>query len=262
MLARAAALCGAAAVAAAQGSVKCHGCFDPLSPKTPKCTGISCFSPTIKVGGCWTIPMGVRSIRVQSCSSSAIQFYEYATKDCSGPVNTTATLKPGACANPAPGQAPAGVWATCSCVSDEKPLPAPAVARPRADGPQPGELYCGKVGGGLILTTNLTIGADGASMDYYNHITIAKTLIACPGEKYEWQAGEGCDATVKGKAGCGTLDVTKTVSDPNDCLAKGGAAEGGAVHTFIYDGPEAGTISAKDSKYGTVEMKLSKNGKC
>eukprot|EP00660_Eupelagonema_oceanica_P014914 gene14914-12601_t len=51
------------------------------------------------------------------------------------------------------------------------------------------------------------------------------------------------------------MDVTKATSDPNDCLAKGGAAEGGAVHTFIYNGPEAGTISCKDSKYGTVDMK-------
>eukprot|EP00660_Eupelagonema_oceanica_P016289 gene16289-21329_t len=75
-------------------------------------------------------------------------------------------------------------------------------------------------------------------MLYYNDINIAKTHVACPTEAYVFQPGVGCDPTVKGKAGCGTMDFSKALADPADCLAKAGQAEGGATHTFVYNGEE------------------------
>lgn len=108
---------------------------------------------------------------------------------------------------------------------------------------------------------NLTVNSDG-TFNFHNHIVIAQLVVACPSEKFEWKAGAGCDPSVKGKSGCGTMDISVATADPDDCLVAGGKMEGGATHDFIYNGDEARSIDSKDSKFGTVTLELTSLKHC
>ena len=69
---------------------------------------------------------------------------------------------------------------------------------------------------------NITILADGKSMQFRWESAKAPNTVSCAKEAFTWQAGVGCTGV-----GCGTMDVSAAMADPGDCLARSAKAEGG-----------------------------------
>ena len=112
----------------------------------------------------------------------------------------------------------------------------PATALGAALSP-PAGTFCGSLLG--IIKENVTFYPDGASYDYFNDINIAKTHVACTGEKYSWDGATGA------------IDISAALADPSDCMAKSTAGAPKSVPTFSWDGS---AVSSKNG-YGTLKMK-------
>ena len=61
-------------------------------------------------------------------------------------------------------------------------------------------------------------------------------------------------------ADTGVLDISKDMADPTNCLAKASAQDGGSTFTFTYDG--SGTVASKNSKWGSIDLKLASGATC
>eukprot|EP01062_Namystynia_karyoxenos_P026093 TRINITY_DN20390_c0_g1_i1.p2 TRINITY_DN20390_c0_g1~~TRINITY_DN20390_c0_g1_i1.p2 ORF type:complete len:294 (+),score=83.61 TRINITY_DN20390_c0_g1_i1:77-958(+) len=122
-----------------------------------------------------------------------------------------------------------------------RPQEASAAVRP----PPKGGLYCGGIPG--ILTMNLTI-IDGAHLSLNSVIAAADIVVACSSESFEYQHDTG------------VLDISKAMKDPSDCLAKASLQDGGSRFTFTFDGDS--TVTAKNSKWGSVDLKVTGAGSC
>jgi hypothetical protein len=126
--------------------------------------------------------------------------------------------------------------ATCAAASLKKA---------RVDPPAAGSLYCGGIPG--ILNSNLTV-TSATSLAYFNDITIANIVVNCPTEAYVYQADTG------------VLNIDADMADPANCFAKASAQDGGSTFTFTYDG--SGVIASKNSKWGSIDLKLASGATC
>ena len=84
----------------------------------------------------------------------------------------------------------------------------------------PEGLFCGNLIG--IIKENITVNSD-STFDYHNTVSVAKIHVDCMGEKFVMDAN-------------GTMDISKNLADPTDCLAKAAASDPKLHHRSLTTG--------------------------
>eukprot|EP01065_Artemidia_motanka_P026313 TRINITY_DN31233_c0_g1_i1.p2 TRINITY_DN31233_c0_g1~~TRINITY_DN31233_c0_g1_i1.p2 ORF type:complete len:243 (+),score=91.26 TRINITY_DN31233_c0_g1_i1:55-729(+) len=118
-----------------------------------------------------------------------------------------------------------------------------AEQQPAGGAPPPG-LYCGSIAG--ILNSNLTV-INATHMTYFNDITVANVLVACPDQPFVFQPDTGL------------LDISKDMADPTNCFAKASVQDGGSTFTFTFDG--LSSITSSNSRWGAIDLQKA-GGRC